>query len=349
MSCLTSMYFVTSMSCVTFQCLMWLFSVSCDFLLSWMTFHCLVWLLWLFIVLCDFSLSFVTLQCRVWLFSVSCDFSVSFVTFHCLVWLFSVLCHFSLSCVTFHCLVSLFSVLCDFWLSCETFDCLVRLFSVECEFQCLMWLFSFLCDFSVSCVTFHGLVWHFIVFCDFWVSCETFHGLVWLFSVLCDFSLSCESFQCSPSIILHNLGLDYCRDFWRHFHCGFRKWFGHLQLQYPHPTFPRYREDRHTDVRDSHGGKHCGGFLLASGKCHRFVTKRPSHPLGPVRTKPYFVFGAWIGRPSADWPFVWEWRASEGGRRNLWCLSGLAESLSHWYRFPARGSTYNWHICQSIL
>ena len=36
--------------------------------------------------------------------------------------------------------------------------------------------------------------------------------------------------------------------------------------------------------------------------------------------------------PSADWPFVRERRASEAGRRNIWCLSGPAESLSHWYR-----------------
>ena len=52
-----------------------------------------------------------------------------------------------------------------------------------------------------------------------------------------------------------------------------------------------------------------------------------------------------------DWcfNFVRERPASEARRRNLWCLSGPAESLSHWYRPSARGSTYDWHICQSIL
>ena len=53
--------------------------------------------------------------------------------------------------------------------------------------------------------------------------------------------------------------------------------------------------------------------------------------------------------PSADWPFVRERCASEAGRRNLWCLSGPAESLFHWYRPSARGSTYDWHSCWSIL
>ena len=36
-------------------------------------------------------------------------------------------------------------------------------------------------------------------------------------------------------------------------------------------------------------------------------------------------------------PFVREQRASQAGRRNLWCLSGPAESLSDWYRPSARG------------
>ena len=40
--------------------------------------------------------------------------------------------------------------------------------------------------------------------------------------------------------------------------------------------------------------------------------------------------------------FVRERRASEAGRRNLWCLSGPAESLSHWYP-STRGSTYDWY------
>ena len=40
--------------------------------------------------------------------------------------------------------------------------------------------------------------------------------------------------------------------------------------------------------------------------------------------------------------FVRERRASEAGRRNLWCLSGPVESLSHWYCPSARGSTYDW-------
>ena len=41
--------------------------------------------------------------------------------------------------------------------------------------------------------------------------------------------------------------------------------------------------------------------------------------------------------------------APEARRRNLWCLSGPAEKLSHWYRPSARDSTYDWHNCRSFL
>ena len=36
-------------------------------------------------------------------------------------------------------------------------------------------------------------------------------------------------------------------------------------------------------------------------------------------------------------------------RTDLWCLSGPAESLSHWYRPSARGSTYDWQNGRSFF
>ena len=36
------------------------------------------------------------------------------------------------------------------------------------------------------------------------------------------------------------------------------------------------------------------------------------------------------------------------GRRNLWCLSGAAESLYHRYCPSARGSTYDWQNCRQF-
>ena len=53
--------------------------------------------------------------------------------------------------------------------------------------------------------------------------------------------------------------------------------------------------------------------------------------------------------PSADWLFARKQHASEAGSQTLWCLSGPAKSLFHWYRPSALSSTYDWHICQSML
>ena len=52
-----------------------------------------------------------------------------------------------------------------------------------------------------------------------------------------------------------------------------------------------------------------------------------------------------------DWcfNFIRERPALEVRRRNLWCLSGPAESLSHWYRPSARGSAYDWQNALSII
>ena len=48
----------------------------------------------------------------------------------------------------------------------------------------------------------------------------------------------------------------------------------------------------------------------------------------------------------------WAWVANKSMWK--WIFAGLvhtgpAKSLSHWYCLSAHGSTYDWHICQSIL
>ena len=48
-----------------------------------------------------------------------------------------------------------------------------------------------------------------------------------------------------------------------------------------------------------------------------------------------------------DWCF--NFVQERPARSNLWCLSGPAEKLAHWYRLSARGSTYDWQNWQSFL